>query len=86
MAAGTVGYFYDQSSQPDDSDHRNVGFAQVVIDMGIYGRHEFFLSALAIGFLVAISSLAISAAGVQDKIGCAVMVSFIYLTFENCMH
>jgi hypothetical protein len=72
IAACTVGYFIDQSDKTFD---KTGVFRQLIIDSGFYGREEFFLFATGIGFFIAILSLIIGIASLQDKAHWAASVS-----------
>jgi hypothetical protein len=74
VAAGTVGFFIQQFDQYVDDKG---GDGQLVLDFGIHGREEFLLFATGVGFFVAIFSMIIAIAGLQEKIHWAVMVCSI---------
>ncbi|CAB3992310.1 ---NA--- [Paramuricea clavata] len=64
IAIGAVGYFIDESSNTFGDSRSS---RQLIIDVGTYGRHEFLLSAAAIGIFAAILSLVIAIANIQEK-------------------
>jgi hypothetical protein len=78
VAIGAVGYFIDESSNTFGDSRSS---RQLIIDVGTYGRHEFLLSAAAIGIFAAILSLVIAIANIQEKTHWAVNVSFYSIYF-----
>jgi hypothetical protein len=72
VGIGAVGYFVDETG----NTLGGTGLSrQLLVDLGMYGRHEFFLSAAAIGIFAAILSLVVAIANIQEKTHWAVNVS-----------
>lgn len=63
IAIGSVGYFLDGISKSVDGSVQY----NLLVDQGIYGRHEFFLSAVVIGLFSAIISFFIVIANRQGN-------------------
>ncbi|XP_028392763.1 uncharacterized protein LOC114517286 [Dendronephthya gigantea] len=73
IAAGSVGYFMDQLDKTIiDIEIVDIG---VIFDSGFYGREEFFLFGLGTGFFVAVFSLVIVIAGLQDTVHFAASIA-----------
>ena len=72
IAVGTVGYYVDKST---DQSLSKAG--RGLIDMGYYGRQEFFLFATAVAFFVAVFSIIIAITGLHERSTWAAAVSFL---------
>ncbi|XP_028392762.1 uncharacterized protein LOC114517284 [Dendronephthya gigantea] len=78
IAAGSVGYFMDQLDKTiidiSEKSGTNVDIG-AIFDSGVYGREEFFLFGLGTGFFVALLSLVIAIAGLQDTVHYAASIA-----------
>ena len=72
---GTVSFFVHESQSSDGSSD------ELSFDLGIYGRHEFFLFANGVVFFIAIFSMVIAFASHHEKAHWALMVCIMFNIF-----